>query len=155
MEILIGIYLGSTVYSWYSGLKFITEMNNRLEKDGYVRVQKESDLVGKVAGAALLSFPIVNFAVPFLTKVNDLTYEKYKQQLLDDGEIVKKEEQEENKELKETVYLIYGNTKKEINKVLKETKKVYKRKYAEYTDSYKKKGKYSSKKKVKKLKKQY
>ncbi len=89
---LLGIYLGTTAFAWYSVFRFKKIMNQRLNDDGYKTVKKEIELkdiiIGIFTGIALC-VPVLNLSFPFALTTKNEDYIAFKNKGLNEGTIIK------------------------------------------------------------------
>ena len=91
---LIGIYLGTTLYVWYDMIKHFKEMDKKLKEEGYEFLNKKhyfSDIPFVIFCIAALSIPVINLIFPLVNSNKDRSYDEYKNYLLEAGAIEKDE----------------------------------------------------------------
>ena len=89
---ILGIYLGSTVLSWYYILNHFRKMDKRLKKEGYEFVKGHrslGDILVCFVIIIVLAVPFFNIMIPFMLKDINGTYDEYKNHLLEAGSIYK------------------------------------------------------------------
>ena len=82
---LLGIYLGTTIYAWRTMLKYVKEFNQRLDEDGYEVTGKYTLLLEKLILAFVMTCPVINLSCPLLFSNIDYTYDYYKKIVIDKG----------------------------------------------------------------------
>lgn len=93
---LLGIYLGSTVYVIRKVFKFRNESKEKLIEEGYTFVDynlTKEDILHLFIAIGYILCPFINLSIPYnMAKAGDNGYTLYKKELIRSGQIVKEDE---------------------------------------------------------------
>ena len=88
---LLYLYIGSTAYVWVSTIKSMIDNDRRLKKEGYKIVGRRfSGLTDIVLGGIFLvamSIPVFNLIFPIVEHNKEISYDEYKNMMLEAGHI--------------------------------------------------------------------
>jgi len=90
---LLGLYLGTTAFSWATIILYTKIFSDRLKKEGYEYKKSDKTIYEKVATSLSfvlkMSIPIINISLALVAIFNniDKLYTEFKNNLLKDGDI--------------------------------------------------------------------
>lgn len=88
---LLGLYIGTTIYVWRTMIKYADEFMKRLNDEGLELIKKETSLLTKILIIIALSFPVLNLVFAYLFGDINKSYEKTKNTIIENGGIKVKE----------------------------------------------------------------
>lgn len=112
---LLGLYVGSTLYVWFDAIRLHLYIKKRLKEEGYKNTTKGfylGDIFIIGVYLAFLSIPLLNLISPIVNHNRERSYDEQKNYLEEAGSIEKIDEEEK------PMVRPYDNQVKKINKVV-------------------------------------